>query len=252
MNITVSGLSPALSGDNWFVLDESGEFTLDTTVMAEIWLVGGGMDGTDGFTDSKGIIHGGIGGQGGNVYKFGKVKLSKDTKYEVVIAQANDVSGTTFKLGEDTLSAGQIGHICTFGGVGGVVSPNGAMVKPVDGKDGVKTPYGIVGSSGGGGVCGTYVNDIPRFTNIGEGGTGAGNGRRYIVTGMNWDNLKEFNPAIDGTNYGCGGGGNTYCVGLKDIGTQSHGAKGCVVIQFSIVENEVDNAPDCSVRYWQG
>ena len=89
MDITVSGLSPALSGDDWFVLDESGEFTLDTTVMAEIWLVGGGMDGTDGFTDSKGIIHGGIGGQGGNVYKFGKVKLSKDTKYEVVIADDN-------------------------------------------------------------------------------------------------------------------------------------------------------------------
>ena len=64
--IFISGIAPALQGDNWFLIDKSGEFTLNTTVMAEIWLVGGGMDGTDGFTDNRGIFHGGIGGQGGN------------------------------------------------------------------------------------------------------------------------------------------------------------------------------------------
>lgn len=250
MDITISGLVPVASGDKWFLFDESGKFSLDVSVMAEIWLVGGGMDGTDGFTDNQGVFHGGIGGQGGNVYKFGKVKLKKNEKYEIAVAKANDLSGTTFKFGQILFSAGQLGHKYTFGGAGGIVSPNGGIVKPVDGKDGILTPYGYVGSSGSGGVCGAYINNIPKFTTLGRGGTGAGSSRSYVVNGINWDNLKEFNPDIDAKNYGCGGGGNTYCSGLKDIGVKSHGKQGCIIIQYSVIDNDADNAPDCSINYW--
>lgn len=251
MDIAISGLSPAVCGDDWFLLDESGEFSLDTTVMANIWLVGGGMDGTDGFTDNKGFLHGGIGGQGGNIYKFGKIKLTKGAKYKITVAEANDISNTTFKIGQILFSAGQMGHTGFFGGAGGIVNPNGHIVNPIDGKDGIETPYGIVGSSGSGGVCGTYIDATPKFTATGSGGIGAGNSRKYVVEGIDWENIKEFNPDIDAKNYGCGGGGNTYCAGLKDIGVKSHGKKGCVIIQFTVVKNEPDNAPDCSIRYWE-
>ena len=248
--IFISGITPALQGDNWFLIDKSGEFTLNTTVMAEIWLVGGGMDGTDGFTDNRGIFHGGIGGQGGNVYKFGRIKLVKDEKYAVIIADSNEPDGTSFKYKQRIFSSGQLGHTCIFGGAGGIIAPNGGIVNPMKGKNGVSTPYGFVGSSGAGGVCGAFFNGVSKFTEIANGGIGAGNSRRYIVSGMDWDSLKEFNPNIDAVNYGCGGGGNTYCYELKDIGIKSHGMQGCVIVQYVALENDDNNSPECSIKFW--
>lgn len=250
MNIIISGLTPVANGNNWFLLDTSGTFSLDSTIMAEIWLVGGGMDGEDGFTDSQGFFHGGTGGKGGNVYKFGKIKLKKDTNYTIAVAEANDLSGTTFKFGQILLNAGQTGHKFTFGSAGGIISPNGGIVKPVDGKDGILTPYGYVGSSGAGGVCGTVIKGVPKITTVSKGGEGAGNSRKFVLSEIDWNSIKEFNPTIDAKNYGCGGGGNTYCVGLDDIGIKSHGKKGCVIIQYTVVNDDDDNAPDCSIRYW--
>lgn len=250
IKIVVSGITPVSEGDNWFLIDKSGEFILDTTVMAEIWLVGGGMDGTDGFTDNRGMFHGGIGGQGGNVYKFGRVKLTKEEKYAVIIANANEPNGTIFKYGQKTLSSGQLGSNCVFGGAGGIISTNGSIVSPVNGKDGISTPYGIVGSSGAGGVCGAFLNGVSKFTDTANGGIGAGNSRRYIVAGMNWENLKEFNPNIDAINYGCGGGGNTYCHELKDIGVKSKGMQGCIIVKYTALENDDGNSPECSIRFW--
>ena len=247
MDITVSGIETALDGDDWFLLDKSGDFSLDKTVMATIWLVGGGMDGTDGFTDNRGYYHGGIGGQGGNVYKFGKIKLKAGEKYAVMIGNANEPSGTSFKFGQILFNSGQMGHTCVFGGAGGIINPEGAVVAPKFGKNGVETPYGTVGSSGGGGVCTAVIDSITRSTEMSSGGIGAGNSRRYLVSGLDF---KDCNPNIDGLNYGCGGGGNTYCVGLNDIGVRSHGKKGCVIVQYEVVEDNAD-APDCSIRYWE-
>lgn len=249
MKITVSGIETAFDGEDWILIDKSGDFSLDKTVMATIWLVGGGMDGTDGFTDNRGFHHGGIGGQGGNVYKFGKIKLKKGDKYSVIIGNANEPSGTSFKFGQILFNSGQMGHTYTFGGAGGIINSNGAVVAPVFGKDGVETPYGYVGSSGGGGVCTAVIDGITRATGMSRGGAGAGNSRRYLVNGMNWDDFKDNSPNIDAVNFGCGGGGNTYCVGLNDIGVKSHGMQGCIIIQYEVIEDE-DNAPDCSIRYW--
>ena len=58
MNITVSGIDTAKDGR--FLVIESGDISFDTTVMADIWLVGGGMDGGDGYIDERGIFHGGF------------------------------------------------------------------------------------------------------------------------------------------------------------------------------------------------
>lgn len=250
MELTVSGIEPAFSGDNWFLLDKSGEFFLDQTVMATIWLVGGGMDGTDGFTDNRGFYHGGIGGQGGNVYKFGRIKLLKNTDYYVIVAKANEPSGTIFKFGQINFNSGQMGNTCVFGGAGGIINADGSIVNPSFGKDGVETPYGIVGSSGGGGFCAAVIGGYTKFTDMSQGGAGAGNSRRYFVNGLNWEDLKANNPSIDAENYGCGGGGNTYCVGLTDIGVKSHGKQGCVIIQYKALENDDENSPECSIHYW--
>lgn len=249
MGITVSGIETAIDGDDWFLIDKSGDFSLDNTVMATIWLVGGGMDGTDGFADGRGVYHGGIGGQGGNVYKFGKIKLKKGEKYSVIVGNSNEPSGTSFKFGQILFNSGQMGHICTFGGAGGFIAPEGGIVAPTFGKDGVETPYGYVGSSGGGGLCTAVVNNITKSTEMSCGGAGAGNSRRYLISGLNWEDFKNNNPNIDATNYGCGGGGNTYCVGLNDVGVKSHGKQGCVIVQYEIIDN-IENAPDCSIRYW--
>lgn len=231
-------------------MNESGDFSLDISVMAEIWLVGGGMDGTDGFTDNMGVFHGGIGGQGGYVYKFGRIKLSKDKTYSVIIANVNEPSGTSFKYGTATFNSGQAGHTCMFGGVGGIITPSGAVLNPTNGKDGVLTPYGYVGSSGSGGACAASLNDMVKSTGLGEGGIGAGNSRMYVVKGINWETLKEQNPNIDAVNYGCGGGGNTYCFGLNDIDVKSHGMPGCVVIKYTELENDSDSSPECSIKFW--
>lgn len=249
MKVTISGIETALDGDDWFLLNKSGDFSLNKTVMATIWLVGGGMDGTDGFTDNRGFFHGGIGGQGGNVYRFGKIKLKKDENYSVIIGNSNEPSGTSFKFGQILFNSGQMGHTYTFGGAGGIINPNGAIVAPVFGKDGVETPYGFVGSSGGGGACAAVINNITKSTGMSHGGVGAGSSRGYLINGLNWEDFKDNNPNINAVNYGCGGGGNTYCVGLNDIGVKSHGMQGCVIIQYEVVEDG-ENAPDCSIHFW--
>ena len=44
------------------------------------------------------IVHGGAGGDGGNVYKFGKIVLFKDIEYPVQIAESNDKDGTAITI----------------------------------------------------------------------------------------------------------------------------------------------------------
>ncbi len=250
MGVSVSGITPAAKGSNWILFDQSGDFSLDNTVMAEIWLVGGGMDGQDGFTDNLEIFHGGSGGHGGNVFKFGRVKFVKKQIYTITVADANSVSETSFQLGQTTFTSGQSGHTRASGGTGGIINTNGGIVNPAPGKNGVATPYGIVGSSGSGGCCAALLNNTIKYTGTGKGGTGAGNSRKYISNNFDWEDLKKFNPNIDAVNYGCGGGGNTYCDGLSDIDVKSHGMKGCVIISYYILENNGENTPECSIRYW--
>ncbi len=250
MSVVVSGIVPAFTGRDSFLIDTSGSFSLDRSVVAYIWLVGGGCDGGDGFVDKRGIFHGGKGGDGGAVYKFGRIKLLKNTLYTVKIAEVNDPLGTSFEFGQILFSAAQLGCSRKFGGTGGIVNINGGIVNPAFGNDGIPTPYGVVGSSGGGGVCAVRTDGVLKSTSISVGGQSAGNSRVHIKNGLSWDALKQFNPDIDAQNYGCGGGGNTFCYGESDIGTRSRGKGGCVIVQYVVLENDAEDAPDCSIQYW--
>lgn len=249
MNITASGIDTAKGG--CFLVSESGDISFDTTVMADIWLVGGGMDGGDGYIDERGIFHGGKGGDGGCVYKFGRVKLIGGEKYEVHIADADEPSDTSFKFGQILFKSGQMGCSRVLGGDGGIVNLSGGAVSPEYGKDGVVTPLGVVGSSGSGGACVVSSGRIFKTTSLARGGTGAGNSRNYIKSDRDWNSLKEFAYGIDAVNYGCGGGGNTFCYGVDDIGVKSHGKGGCIIIRYEVLEDNGGNAPDCSIRYWK-
>ena len=250
MDITVSGINIAQSGNDWFLIDESGEFTLDKTIMATIWLVGGGCDGGDGYIDSLGIFHGGNGGDGGAVYRFGKIKLLKNVPYSINIADTNKPFDTSFKLGQIVFKSEQIGCIRAFGGNGGIVNLDGGIVNPEYGKDGAITPYGYVGSSGSGGVCAAVSNGRFKSTAMSVGGVGAGNSRGYIPKGADWEVIKHLNSNIDAVNYGCGGGGNTYVPNTDDIDVKSRGKGGCVIVQFEVLENDGEDSPECSIRYW--
>ena len=248
MNNIISGIAPAAEGKDWFLIDRSGSFSLLSPIMAEIWLVGGGCDGEDGFIGSSGSYYGGKGGDGGAIYKFGRIKIAADTVIDVNIAEVNEQLGTWISFNGKRFSAGDEGSFGRVGGKGGIITYYGETVRPSDGCDGVLTPYGYVGSSGGGGICAAVSFAAVKSTAMSKGGNGAGSSRYHFRHGMDWEKIKELNPRIDAVSYGCGGGGNTFCYGEKDIGVRSHGKGGCVIVKYFIIDDE--NSPDCTVSYW--
>lgn len=230
--VTVSGISPANVGDStefgkWFLIDQSGDFSVDKTLNATIWLVGGGCDGgaavwkgnridikttnTDHYTPiantktGDGISYSGAGGDGGYVYKVENVKIPKNKSLTAVIASANNKIGTSLVVDENSFSCSQSGASYARGGNGGSLPPpaNGELwgdqslvTLPTRGTDGVRTPYGYVGSSGGGGAA---CNGTSNADNGITGGQGAGSGTDHRSNGT---------PA---TTYGSGGGGGAFC-----------------------------------------
>ncbi|MBD5080362.1 MAG: hypothetical protein HDT44_01200 [Ruminococcaceae bacterium] len=249
MSEIISGIAPAEEGKDWFLIDKSGSFSLLSPIMAEIWLVGGGSDGEDGFVSSSGSYFGGKGGDGGAVFKFGKIKISGNTVIDVNIADVNNPWGTWISFNGKRFRVGDAGSSGKLGGRGGIIDPDGGTVRPFNGSDGVLTPYGFVGSSGGGGICAVISFASVKSTAMSRGGNGAGGSRNYLRYGINWEEIKKYNPSIDAVNYGCGGGGNTFCHGEEDVGVKSHGKGGCVIVKYSVIEND-ENSPECTVRYW--
>ena len=233
VTVNVSGIVPALSGTdekngNWFLIDESGEFSLDRSVTATIWLVGVGCDGERGewngnrnetvgdpiINTGTGTSYAGSGGDGGKVFTAYNIKIPKNQKISSIIAQRNDKNGTSINISGSTFKCNQTGYTFQIGGKGGNIlkapenakwaeqpttevsegNINGGLSK--GGTNGILTPYGYVGSSGGGGaVC----NGISSAVNGNEGGIGAGNGTNHRSAGT------------DAINYGCGGGGGAIC-----------------------------------------
>lgn len=250
MNVSVSGLTPAVSGDDWFLLDKSGSFALDKTVMAVIWLVGGGCDGDKGGRINDNACYGGKGGDGGCVYRFGKIKLDKNTEFEVHIAGANERGETSFKKGQIIYRADGFGAKMALGGDSGIATASHALFQPVNGLDGVLTPYGYVGSSGGGGACSFTSRNPYLATDIGSGGLGAGNGAPVIFTNGSIMFTDETIIAINAQNYGCGGGGQAYCSDEDALfPLEPQGKRGCVIVQYKIIDDG-ESAPECSIQYW--
>lgn len=233
MDITVYGAVISEQGNDWFLFDVSGAFSLDCDVMATVWLVGGGYDGGNGYLDGNNA-HGGDGGNGGKVYKFGKVKLLKNTEYRFSVGKC-DGGVSSFELGSRIISTDMLGYTQTFGGRGGIINSNAGIVSPRPGTNGVITPYGYVGSSGCGGVCGEEVNGIYRSTSMSRGGIGSGSSE---YRGM---------KVSDAENYGCGGDGDYFCGSSDKPPDKSHGKDGCVIIQYEIVD---ETLPECTIKFW--
>ncbi len=287
--VSVSGITPALSGEGWFVIDKSGTFFLDKTVTATIWLVGGGCDGTAGkwngnilkeinsedigkynpdsiIYDDSGVprlsgnpvpgtgtdtSYSGAGGDGGYVFTVTNVKIPKNQSLISVIAESNDKDGTSLDIQGVLYQCGQPGCIYKTGGEGGnlklpsfdnnegwwrgkellatseenrfwIAQTTPYLKESTAGKDGVSTPYGYVGSSGGGG---TVCNGVLNADNGKDGGEGAGNGQDHR------------NPGTDAEHYGCGGGGGAICGWVAKGQPGGKGKQGCIIISYVVEQS---------------
>ena len=136
--VIITGITPAKKGKdakfgNWIVIDQSGEFYFDRSVVATIWFVGGGCDGTGGAWNGNevdvnlepipdtgtGDSYSGSGGDGGYVFSVANVSIPKNQPLSSVIAERNDKSGTSFSFGEFTYSCDQLGYVSRTGGAAG-------------------------------------------------------------------------------------------------------------------------------------
>lgn len=239
--LVFTGIQPVKKGGNgnrrWFVIADSGTFSIDKNITADIWLVGGGCNGGDGeWIESEYTALGAIGGDGGYVSTYTGINLKADEDNISIIAFANDKSGTSLTALGNTYVCDELGHTQTKGGQGSSLTGDGTgkrytiNQKPGDGISGVSTPYGYVGSSGGGGMaCDGHNNR----TDNGKGGTGAGNGGAHRQEGA------------DAQNYGCGGGGGDGCGAVKKGNVGGNGVQGCIIVQYTIDDEEyidpVDN-----------
>ena len=244
--MNINGITPAVVEDNFFILDKSGTFSLDKSIWATIYLVGGGCDGENGYYNAdQNTYHGGKGGDSGYIFKFGKIALFKNVEYNVSVAENNDKSGTSITVNGRVFNCGDMGCLNNIGGSGGIINSSLRFISPKNGISGISTPYGTIGSSGGGGaVVYKYIN-----TPFGRGGEGAGTGCE-ICSGNVFDNsVGDATNQINAQNYGCGGGGNAFCgdASFGDIGSEGKGKGGCVIIVYELYD---ENFPDLTVRYW--
>lgn len=248
--VVVSGITPVAEGDDWFCLDTSGSFSVDKTIIATIWVVGGGCDGGDGNWISyepilgsdgywhikpgtgSGTSYAGNGGDGGYVHVIDKIKIKKNIDNTLVVAEVNDMDGTSVTINGATYSCNDTPYIARKGGKGGGVQNDGLIIQPTNGAGGMKTPYQAVGSSGGGGLSCNGFNITADDGNVSInslGGEGAGDGSAHRDPGS---------PAV---NYGCGGGGGCIC-GHNDAVPHNNaweggkGKKGCIIVQYVIYQ----------------
>ena len=254
----ISGLQPALTGGewdygtSWFLFDESGTFSIDKDISARIYLVGGGFDGAGGKYELN-LATAGQGGNGGCVKTLENVNISKNTECFVDIASANenaDENGRTLiQIGTSGIvyHCNDVGCTATTGGSGARVSARNIPQDGIHyssanagvGQDGVLTPYGWVGSSGGGGSA--------RFSKegkLGAGGKGAGQGGFAD---------SSAGKASNAQNYGCGGGGggarlmdfNSLSKGLGFKGGTGKG--GCVIV--CVLDDTIVNETPLDLTY---
>ena len=197
----------------------SGEYTLnfDTDVKLTAYLVGGGKNGGDGLYYNK-TAYGGDGGAGGYVNIVPGIEASAgECDVSVNIGGAGEYGLTSAVIGNNEYCCNGSGHTCVDRGVKGICGRT-AYQNAGNGANGVETPFGYVGSSGGGGSA--YYNGSE--TNRGRGGVSAGNGGKIV------DGRSTKGENAEG--YGCGGGGGSaspagWCKGGR-------GKQGCVIITW--------------------
>lgn len=198
-NLDIKGYTPKHSGDNWFLIDENCEFTLETLPYAKVrlYLVGGGQKGAEWYDISHDNVVGydiSQMGRGGAVC-VKDITITGNVSCKAYIAEPENFKGTALVIGNDVHKCDDEGYIWRKATASGRTSTEGTGATNAEsGANGVATPYGYVGSSGGGGGGYTLINGQRIQVYAGKGGAGAGNG----------GNIKE--DGQDAQNYGCGGG----------------------------------------------
>lgn len=216
--LSINGAETALSGDNWFLIDKSCSFTLETLPYAKvkIYVVGGGFNGAE--WDING---GALGSQGGSVF-VKEIMIMGNVSCQAFVADIGKPTSTSIKIEKDIYKCDDDGSVWRKPTSSGSIKvSDNSITNAENGANGVKTPYGYVGSSGGGG--GTYIRGIPVYA--GKGGIGAGDGGEVGQDGTN------------AVNYGCGGGS----AGFE--GKAGRGRGGCII--FEILDSgECDSSPN--------
>ncbi len=253
--LSVSGITPKINKGNWLLIDreslggETGEFDLNVPegVTIKMFLVGGGSDGTrfvnnsaaaDDYTwDNNGVeIYQGYGG--GCVLEK-EITVSGNLSCKAVIADANNKNGTTLNIGGTEYRCDGSGSKQRKEGDWAIARHprNGDdQYEPAkNGMDGIGTPYGFVGSSGGGGGMDNAKREARQNNcwNGGKGGEGAGNGGCVLENSVT--------DGEDAVRYGCGGG----CAAIKEmsyynggkqlISNPGKGMPGCIIIKIESV-----------------
>ncbi len=226
-NIDIQGITPAKIQDNWLLIDTSGKFTLTPLAefKANLYLVGGGEDGAEWQKiDVNGYQAYDIEKKcrGGCVLKM-EIDIKEAVQCQAVIAQRNNTAGTTLKIGNEIYKCTDKGYVQRRATTNGSAK-RGAYSNGESGANGIKTPYGYVGSSGGGGGTYSSINGDIITVYAGKGGNGAGDG----------GDVK--NSGTDAVNYGCGGGSAGFG-GFPSKGetVETHAGKGkggCIIIEI--------------------
>ena len=264
--ISVSGITPKYSKGNWVLIDReslggsTGNFTLNVPDGAKVnmYLVGGGSNGEKWFkqTNQGNSYYWDVNasackaGGGGGYVLLKELSLNGNIQCNATIADVNDNSGTTVTIKGDTYKCNDKGSIKTPNSQSAASAENedgsvqyqdaesGWNIANINGKlvltkdtNNPTTPYGFVGSSGGGGGADNFI----RIMNNGIGGVGAGDG-----------GSASYNTPTNGEdaiNYGCGGGGgavktyNYYVEGAVDRSEAGKGMPGCII--FELVQIDV-------------
>lgn len=235
VKVNVSGVNVAARGTDksdtqWLVIADSGDFSLDHDIKATIWLSGGGCNGEPA-VGSGNQWESGVGGDGGSACKIGEFDIAKGQVLISVVAEVGDKTGTTLTIDGNTYTCTDNGDTSTTGGTNETLTLDGTeknnkekQAKVVkygtrEGTSGIETPYGWIGSSGGGGLICANVGRVEHA----EGGKGAGDGNGHT------------SPGTAAANYGCGGGGGSVCIPRCNKG--GNGKKGCIVISYVAKQN---------------
>ncbi len=219
--LDIKGVTPILSGDTWFLIDKSCSFTLETLPYAKVnvYLVGGGEDGAEWVKQEKNgrIFYKAANKSRGGCVLQKQIYITGNVECKAFIAKANEPLGTSLKIGNDIYKCNDEGYIWRKAAAS---AGTGIFCNAESGANGLKTPYGYVGSSGGGG--GTYNQGIEAFA--GKGGAGAGDGGAVKQDGL------------DAVNYGCGGGAagfGGFPSAENTVETHGgHGMGGCIIFEI--------------------
>lgn len=241
--VGVIGIEPAIVGENYLIIDQSGTFSLDVPEEISditVYVVGGGYNGSDGtgrpsgYGSDTNCGDGGSGGAGGYVHSFALSDAYYADTFTSAIGAVGGGNTTLQSTNMAVVNASSGSRV--YGGNGvGVGAVNDSNNSKYNGKNGVLTPYGYVGSSGGGGGGGHDDWDDESEEDYGNspggtGGVGAGDGGEGGGTGCGSGANGEA-----ATNYGCGGGGGggSDTSSSARAGKGGKGMQGCIIIEWA-------------------